>query len=319
MHMIDLMGLLLYFAILLYIGYRSAKKTSSSADFAVAGNKIIWPVLFATLAASFLGGGASMGRAGKAFDEGYAFMFAASAFPIATIIAGLYIAPRLKRYAGAQTVGDIMAHHYGRSARLLTGIFSLIFCVGILGAQALAIGTVFNAILGIEISTGILIGMAVVLVYSTAGGMWAVIQTDVVQFVMLAVFLPITMIVGLDKIGGPDALIAALPTEVVRLSEVAGQGPPWTIAWQTSTPVGQPLARIRPALRSSTGIRLRAASISASSRCRVAVSWPSRCSQTARISSRSRQAMTSELAPKTSSCNAASLRKSLPVVRNSAV
>ncbi|TVU71240.1 MULTISPECIES: sodium:solute symporter family protein [Cobetia] len=213
MHTIDLLGLLLYFAILLYIGYRSAKKTSSSADFAVAGNKIIWPVLFATLAASFLGGGASMGRAGKAFDEGYAFMFAASAFPIATILAGLFIAPRLKRYSGAQTVGDIMAHHYGRSARLLTGVFSLIFCIGILGAQALAIGTVFNAIMGIEISTGILIGMAVVLIYSTAGGMWAVIQTDVVQFVMLAVFLPITMIVGLDKIGGPEALIAALPSE----------------------------------------------------------------------------------------------------------
>ena len=91
MNPIDLGGLLLYFAILIYIGYRSAKKVSDSADFAVAGNKIIWPVLFATLAASFLGGGASMGRAGKSFDEGYAFMFAASAFPIATVLAGLFI------------------------------------------------------------------------------------------------------------------------------------------------------------------------------------------------------------------------------------
>ncbi|WNL38097.1 sodium:solute symporter family protein [Halomonas sp. PAMB 3264] len=211
MNLVDLLGLLLYFAILIVIGYRSAKKVSNSSDFAVAGNKIIWPILFATLAASFLGGGASMGRAGKTFEEGYVFMFAASAFPIATVLAGLFIAPRLKRYIGAQTVGDIMAYHFGASARLFTGIFSLIFCVGILGAQALAVGTVFHMILGIEVSTGILIGMAVVLIYSTLGGMWAVIQTDVVQFLMLAIFLPLTMLIGVHDLGGPAALVERLP------------------------------------------------------------------------------------------------------------
>ncbi|WP_413616180.1 sodium:solute symporter family protein [Halomonas cupida] len=211
MNLIDLFGVLIYFAVLIVIGYRSVKKVSSSSDFAVAGNRIIWPILFATLAASFLGGGASMGRAGKSFEDGYVFMFAASAFPIATVLAGLYIAPRLKRYTNAHTVGDIMAHHFGAGARLFTGIFSLIFCVGILGAQALAVGTVFHAILGIDVSTGIITGMAVVLIYSTVGGMWAVIQTDVVQFLMLAIFLPLTMLMGIHELGGPVALVERLP------------------------------------------------------------------------------------------------------------
>ncbi|NHI00448.1 sodium:solute symporter [Oceanimonas sp. MB9] len=211
MHYLDVAGLLAYFILLGYIGYRSIKKVNSSDDFAVAGNRIIWPVLFATLAASFLGGGASMGRAGQAFDHGYAFMFAASAFPIATVLTGIFIAPRLKRYIGAQTVGDIMEYHFGRYSRLITGIFSLIFCVGILGAQALAVGTVFNAILGIDITTGILLGMGVVLLYSTIGGMWAVIQTDVVQFLMLAIFMPVTLLIGVHEVGGAEALIARLP------------------------------------------------------------------------------------------------------------
>ncbi|GHA10986.1 sodium:solute symporter family protein [Oceanisphaera arctica] len=211
MHYLDVMGLLAYFILLGYIGYRSVKKVNSSADFAVAGNKITWPILFATLAASFLGGGASMGRAGQAFDHGYAFMFAASAFPIATVLTGIFIAPKLKRYIGAHTVGDIMEQQFGRYARLITGIFSLIFCIGILGAQALAVGTVFNAIIGIDITTGILIGMGVVLLYSTIGGMWAVIQTDVVQFLMLAIFMPITLMIGINEVGGAEQLIARLP------------------------------------------------------------------------------------------------------------
>nr|WP_067291827.1 sodium:solute symporter family protein [Marinobacterium profundum] len=211
MHLYDMLGLAGYFVLLIYIGYSSAKKVKSSADFAVAGNRIIWPILFATLAASFLGGGASMGRASKAFEDGYAFMFAATAFPIATVLSGLYIAPRLKRYVNAQTIGDIMEHHFGAPARLFTGLFSLVFCVGILGAQALAVGTVFNAVLGIEVSSGILLGMAVVLIYSTLGGLWAVIQTDVVQFLLLAIFLPVTMVVGVQAVGGPAELISRLP------------------------------------------------------------------------------------------------------------
>jgi len=211
MNVYDILGICAYFAILLYIGYRSAQKVQSSADFSVAGNKITWPILFATLSASFLGGGASLGRASEAFDHGYAFMFASGAFPIATIIVGLFIAPKLKRYVGAQTVGDIMEAHYGSKTRFVTGIFSLVFCTGILGAQALAIGTVFNAVMGIDVSTGIIIGMIVVLIYSTAGGMWAVIQTDVIQFLMLAVFMPLTMIIALNNLGGAEAFIQQLP------------------------------------------------------------------------------------------------------------
>ncbi|MCW8885429.1 MAG: sodium:solute symporter family protein, partial [Motiliproteus sp.] len=121
------------------------------------------------------------------------------------------IAPKLKRYPGAHTVGDIMDHHFGAPARLFTGIFSIIYCVGILGAQALAIGTVFNAVLGIDVSTGILLGMAAVLLYSTLGGMWAVIQTDVMQFLMLAIFIPLTLVIGVQQAGGAEAIIARLP------------------------------------------------------------------------------------------------------------
>ncbi len=43
-----------------------------------------------------------------------------------------------------------MDEHYGKAARLLTGLLSLALCAGILGAQALAIGTVVNATIEID-------------------------------------------------------------------------------------------------------------------------------------------------------------------------
>ncbi|APE31552.1 sodium:solute symporter [Halomonas aestuarii] len=208
---IDWVMIALYFLLMIGIGVYSAVRVKDSEDFAVAGNKIIWPVLFATLSASFLGGGSSLGRAGQTFSDGYVFLFAASGFAIQTFLSGWLIAPRLKRYPGAQTLGDIMQAHYGSGARLISAVLSLVFCVGILGAQALAIGTIFQAILGTSITTGILLGMVIVMVYSVAGGMWAVIQTDVVQFLLLGVFLPVTLIIGLQQVGGPAELVAGLP------------------------------------------------------------------------------------------------------------
>jgi len=213
MNIIDWIFVALYFALLVVIGVQSVRRISGSDDFAVAGGRIIWPVIFATLAASFLGGGSSMGNAGNVFRDGYVFLFAFFAFSIQTVLVGLFVAHKLRRYEGAHTVGDVMEAHYGRGARLLTGVLSVAVCAGILGAQTLAVGTVFNAVLGIDPVVGILIGMGIVLLYATFGGMWAVIQTDVVQFVILGVFLPVTLIIGLTKVGGPAGLIDSLPAQ----------------------------------------------------------------------------------------------------------
>jgi solute:Na+ symporter, SSS family len=211
MAIIDWVFLGLYFVLLIVIGLQTIRRIETPEDFAVAGNRIIWPVFFGSLAASFLGGGSSLGNAGETFKDGYVYMFAFFAFAIQTVLIGYFVAPRLKNYANAQTVGDIMENHYGSTARLLTGILSVAVCAGILGAQALAVGTIFNTILGVSTTLGILIGMSIVVLYSAFGGVWAVIQTDMLQFVFLGVFLPVTLIIGLIKVGGPAELMTSVP------------------------------------------------------------------------------------------------------------
>ncbi|AHK32636.1 sodium:solute symporter family transporter [Rhodococcus opacus] len=109
-----------YFLLLVLIGVQTMRRVKSPDDFAVAGNRIIWPVFFGSLAAAFLGGGASLGVAGAAMRDGYVYMFAFCAFGVQTVLVGYFVAPRLKNYIGAHTLGDIMEAHYGRPARLVT-------------------------------------------------------------------------------------------------------------------------------------------------------------------------------------------------------
>ena len=200
-----------YFVLLILIGVQTMRRVKNVDDFAVAGNRIVWPVFFGSLAAAFLGGGASIGVAGATMRDGYVYMFAFCAFGIQTVLVGLFVAPRLKNYVGAHTLGDVMHEHYGKPARIVTGVLSVALCAGILGAQALAIGTVVNATLDVPAVPAVLIGMGVVVLYSSFGGAWAVIQTDMLQFVFLGVLLPVALLIGLHAVGGPNSLIDQVP------------------------------------------------------------------------------------------------------------
>lgn len=51
------------------------------------------------------------------------------------IFIGRYLVPGVARFPGVSTVGGIIGQCYGRSARLLTGVFSFICCAGVVGAQ----------------------------------------------------------------------------------------------------------------------------------------------------------------------------------------
>lgn len=200
-----------YFVLLILIGAQTMRRVKNPDDFAVAGNRIVWPVFFGSLAAAFLGGGASIGIAGATMRDGYVYMFAFCAFGIQTVLVGLFVAPRLKNYVDAHTLGDVMHEHYGKPARVVTGVLSVALCAGILGAQALAIGTVVNATLHVPTVPAVLIGMGVVILYSSFGGAWAVIQTDMLQFVFLGVLLPVALLIGLDAVGGPNNLLDQVP------------------------------------------------------------------------------------------------------------
>lgn len=94
MRVLDWFLLGLYFLALVVIGFQTMRRVRTADDFAVAGNRIAWPVLFGSLAAAFLGGGASLGNASTVFEDGYVYMFAFFAFGIQTLLVGVFVAAR---------------------------------------------------------------------------------------------------------------------------------------------------------------------------------------------------------------------------------
>ena len=202
-----------YILLLVIMGLRGGRNVKNAGDFTASGGRYGTLVIFATLSASYVGGGYSSGNAEKAFESGIGTTLTLFGFSLSMIFIGRYLVPGVSRFPGVSTVGGIIGQCYGRSARLLTGIFSFICCAGVVGAQMEAMGLVFHVLLGVDKHMGILIGCGIVLLYTTFGGMQSVIVADILQFILLATGMPLLLFMALQKAGGPAAVLETLPKE----------------------------------------------------------------------------------------------------------
>ena len=209
--MLDYFIIIIYLCVVLSVGLWSGKGMKSLQDFSVSHRSYTSMVIFATLSASFIGGGFSIGNAEKVFRLGIMNIAALWGFSLKEILVAKFIAPRTGNFTGVISVGDIMDRGYGKAARIVTGFFSVFLCAGIVGAQVGAMGLIFNVFLGIKPIWGILIGCGIVIAYSTVGGMRAVVLTDIIQFCVLAIGLPAALVFGIVRLGGFSAIKAAAP------------------------------------------------------------------------------------------------------------
>ncbi len=211
MHWIDYMLVAGYLLLILVLGLQAGRKVNNMSQFATAGGGYGAFVVFATLSASYIGGGFTMGNAGVVYGIGIANIVAIWGFSIKEILVGYFLAPRLVHFPDALSAGDITGKAYGKGAKVLTGGFGVLVCIGIVGAQVGAMGTVFTVLLGMNFYLGVAIGCTILIVYSTFGGIRAVVVTDLVQFGFLAIGLPLVLVFGVIMLQAGGETTASLP------------------------------------------------------------------------------------------------------------
>ena len=203
-------GIVVYVAVMLLIGYLASRKISGMEDYLVAGRRLPLWMATATLLATWFGAGSSMGVAAMTYSSGIggglADPFGAS---LSLILAGIFVVGMLRKLK-CLTVTDIIGRQYGRNAGAYATLCMLPVYIGWLGSQMLGIGTILHMLTGVDILWGTVIGAAVVLIYTYAGGMWAVTMTDVFQVTIIILGLFIILPGALGEAGGFEKLYASL-------------------------------------------------------------------------------------------------------------
>lgn len=208
---IDLAIVIGYLVATLAVGLGQGKQIDSVHDFALGNRHVSTATLVATLFATGIGGVSTMGVSERVFSVGIVFLFVFWGEPVNNLIAGRFLAPRMQRFAGAISVGDMMHRLYGKPGQLVTGIAGTLKCTGFLGGQISATGYLLQELLGWPQQVSILVGCSVVILYSGLGGMRAVTITDVLQFSILMLTIPLLLLASVHRAGGWEHLFAAVP------------------------------------------------------------------------------------------------------------
>lgn len=220
-------GLVVYLAIMLAIGLYASRRVEGSADFVVAGRRLgIW-LSTGTLAATWFGGGLCIGAASAAYSGGFLAVIADPfGAALCLFLAGLFYVRALRR-TGVMTVASFFTHRFSRSSGLLASVCTIPAYVGWVASLMVAFGRILQSLAGVEPTTAILLGAAVVLVYTFAGGMWAVTLTDFVQLTILIVGMVVLTPILLSDMGGWSAIAAQIPTERFFLYPHEGDATAW--------------------------------------------------------------------------------------------
>lgn len=174
---------ILYLLLSVGIGLFAATRVKNSKDFAVAGRSLPLAVVVATVFATWFGAEAVLGISATFVKEGLrgvvADPFGSS---MCLMLAGLFFAPRLYRL-NMLTVGDYYRYRYNRTIEVVCTLCIVASYVGWVAAQFKVLGLVLNVVTEgyISQSVGIVIGAAIVLTYTTFGGMFSVAILDFVQ------------------------------------------------------------------------------------------------------------------------------------------
>jgi SSS family solute:Na+ symporter len=200
-----------YLLVTIAIGLWAARRVHNARDYVVAGRSLPLYMSAATVFATWFGAETVLSVSATFAKDGLggivADPFGAS---FCLVFVALFFARAFYRM-DLLTIGDYYRKRYNKTVEVITSVAITASYLGWTSAQLTALGLVFWVLSGgaISLNTGILIGAAIVVVYTIFGGMWSVALTDLFQSVVILVGLTaVAWLVG-DMAGGPAKVIAA--------------------------------------------------------------------------------------------------------------
>ena len=175
----------LSFSLYLFIAWRVRVK--DTRGFYVAGRDVPAYANGMATAADWMSAASFISMAGIISFTGYTGSVYLIGWTGGYVLLALLLAPYLRKF-GKFTVPDFVGDRYYSDVARLVAVFCAIFVsFTYVAGQMRGVGVVFSRFLEVEINTGVIIGMVLVFIYATLGGMKGITYTQVAQYVVLIV------------------------------------------------------------------------------------------------------------------------------------
>lgn len=188
----------------LYIGIAIWSKAGSTKEYYVAGGGVSPLANGMATAADWMSAASFISMAGIIAFAGYDGAVYLMGWTGGYVLLALLLAPYLRKF-GKFTVPDFIGErYYSKTARIVAVICALIVSFTYVAGQMRGVGIVFSRFLEVDISTGVIIGMVIVLFYAVLGGMKGITYTQVAQYcVLIFAFMVPAIFISFQMTGNP--------------------------------------------------------------------------------------------------------------------
>ncbi|WP_394343489.1 sodium:solute symporter family protein [Hyunsoonleella flava] len=188
----------------IYIGIAIWSRASSTKDFYVAGGGVSPLANGMATAADWMSAASFISMAGIISFAGYDGAVYLMGWTGGYVLLALLLAPYLRKF-GKFTVPDFIGdRYYSKVARFVAVLCALLVSFTYVAGQMRGVGIVFSRFLEVDINTGVIIGMLIVLFYAVLGGMKGITYTQVAQYcVLIFAFMLPAIFISIQMTGNP--------------------------------------------------------------------------------------------------------------------
>ena len=188
----------------LYIGIAIWSRAGSTKEFYVAGGGVSPLANGLATAADWMSAASFISMAGIISFNGYDGSVYLMGWTGGYVLLALLLAPYLRKF-GKFTVPDFIGdRYYSNVARTVAVFCALIVSFTYVAGQMRGVGLVFSRFLEVNINTGVIIGMIIVLFYAVLGGMKGITYTQVAQYcVLIFAFMVPAIFISIQMTGNP--------------------------------------------------------------------------------------------------------------------
>lgn len=216
MQHLDFLTITVFTLIIMVTGLSFGKQGGDMKSFFAAGGAVPWPINGLSLFMSFFSAGTFVVWGSIAYSYGMVAITIQMTMCLSGFLIGYFIAPRW-RQTGALTVAEFLTNRFGvKIQRYYTYIF-LVLSLGYTGAFLYPVAKIVNVSTGFDIYYSILLLGGIVMVYTAVGGLWAVVVTDVLQFVVLTAAVLVVVPLAFDEVDGITGFINHAPDQFFDL------------------------------------------------------------------------------------------------------
>ena len=206
----DIAVIAAYFVLMLVIGIFMGRFVKSSGDFFSGGKRVPWWMGAVSSYMAMISSFVFIAHAGVAYQDGLVAILVFWSTVVGVALGAYVFAWRWQR-AGVTTPMEYLERRYGAWVRQFISWCGVAFRVLDNMVRLYSLGLIASVLLGIPLSTGIWLGVVVVLAYSLFGGLWSVVVTDFIQCGILFTAAVLMLFLSLNAAGGLGTLHTALP------------------------------------------------------------------------------------------------------------